>query len=435
MRNRHRSFRSVMTVVIVGCALEGVVAQSISFKREQAEAIVDEVAEDVRKTYYDPKLNGVDWDTQRREAKKKIEHSSTRNETFANIAAMLDSLNDSLTYFIPPDRQFSIDYGWRIEAIGERCFVTHVRPETDAASKVHPGDEVLAINDYTPTRANIHRIGYLLKVLRPQSKIQVTVRSITGEKRQFEIVPKIFPGQFTSVTPSEMRLAGETIHESVRPRFVALDGDVLVAKIPFFQFLAEDKDRLVTEARRHRWLILDLRGNPGGTKESLAMLASGFFDRYVTIADAVRRKTTESIGAKPDRHPYLGKLTVLVDGGSVFAAELFARVIQLEKRGIVIGDRTAGMVMEADRSTHFAAGAIFGVSITTGKLIMSDGKSLEGIGVLPDELALPAPDDLANGDDPVLAHAAEIAGAKLSPKDAAELFPYQWEKPLSFAGH
>lgn len=182
-------------------------------------------------------------------------------------------------------------------------------------------------------------------------------------------------------------------------------------------------------------MILDLRGNPGGAEESLRMLVSGFFDRNVKIADAVRRKTTKPILAKPDRHAYSGKLTVLVDSRSASAAELFARVVQLEKRGVVMGDRTAGMVMEAEESRHFAGGAIFGVSITSANLIMSDGNSLERAGVLPDELVLPTPDDLANGRDPVLAHAAEIAGAKLSPKDAGEMFPYQWQQPLTFAGH
>jgi hypothetical protein len=46
---------------------------------------------------------------------------------------------------------------------------------------------------------------------------------------------------------------------------------------------------------------------------------------------------------------------------------------------------------------------------------------------MPDELVLPTADDIANDRDSVLAHAAEAAGAKLSPKDAAELFPYEWQ--------
>jgi C-terminal processing protease CtpA/Prc len=59
-------------------------------------------------------------------------------------------------------------------------------------------------------------------------------------------------------------------------------------------------------------------------------------------------------------------------------------------------------------------------------VIMSDGNTLEKVGVTPDELLLPTPADLAAGRDPVLAHAAELAGLKLDPVEAAKLFPFKW---------
>lgn len=428
-------FRVAIVTIVVGCALLDPAAQNLTFKREQAERMLDEVSGDVVKHYYDPKLHGIDWDAKLRDAKKKIENATSSNLAFANLAAMLDSLNDSHTYFIPPPRSFSLDYGWRIQTIGERCFVTRVRPHSDAASKVHAGDEVLAINDYKPTRANIIRIEYILNALRPQSKIEAAVRSVAGEERQVEIVPKIFQRQLVSPTLGDIRVAMEVEHKRIQPRFVSLDGDVLVAKIPLFTFDKDEVGKLIRAARKHKSVILDLRGDPGGAEESLSLLVSGFFDHEVKIADAVARSSTKPLFAKPDRNTFSGKLTVLVDSESMSAAEVFARIVQIEKRGTIMGDRTLGMVMEAQRYDHAADGAPFGVSITVANLIMSDGNSLEHIGVSPDELVLPTADDIANDRDSVLAHAAEISGAKLSAKDAAGLFPYEWQQPYSFAGH
>ena len=70
----------------------------------------------------------------------------------------------------------------------------------------------------------------------------------------------------------------------------------------------------------------------------------------------------------------------------------------------------------------------YGVSITDSDLIMTDGKSLEHTGVVPDELKLPSPSDLATQRDPVLAYAASLLGVEITPEKAGALFPIEWRK-------
>lgn len=94
-----------------------------------------------------------------------------------------------------------------------------------------------------------------------------------------------------------------------------------------------------------------------------------------------------------------------------------------------MGDRTAGMVMEAGLypySQGFATIVFYGFEITHADLIMTDGQSLEHVGVVPDKTALPSPEDLALGRDPVLARAAQIAHINLNPVQAGKLFPIEW---------
>ena len=70
----------------------------------------------------------------------------------------------------------------------------------------------------------------------------------------------------------------------------------------------------------------------------------------------------------------------------------------------------------------------YDVSVTNADALMSDGQSLEHVGVVPDELLLPSPEELAAGKDSVLARALELAGAKVDSARAGALFPFVWKK-------
>jgi C-terminal processing protease CtpA/Prc len=62
---------------------------------------------------------------------------------------------------------------------------------------------------------------------------------------------------------------------------------------------------------------------------------------------------------------------------------------------------------------------VYAVSITEANVIMSDGKSLERVGVVPDALVVPTAADLATGRDPALARAAGLVGLELTPNKPA----------------
>ena len=66
--------------------------------------------------------------------------------------------------------------------------------------------------------------------------------------------------------------------------------------------------------------------------------------------------------------------------------------------------------------------------MTIADLIMKDGKSLEKIGVPPDQLILTNGRELAEKRDPLLATAVQSLGLKLSSEEAGE---YLWQRFIS----
>jgi C-terminal processing protease CtpA/Prc len=122
---------------------------------------------------------------------------------------------------------------------------------------------------------------------------------------------------------------------------------------------------------------------------------------------------------------YKGKLTILVDSQSASASEVLARTVQLEKRGTIIGDQTAGAVMTSrqyQEEIGIDVVVFFAASITVSDLIMPDGNSLEHKGVMPDEIRIPGAEDLAAGRDVVMSYAASREGITLDPIEAGKFF-------------
>ena len=431
--------RAGLVGVVAALLVAGASAQTMSnLDRDRALGMLKVVGDDVRKHYYDPKFHGVNWDASLEDAKEKIGKAPSIGMALSNIAAALDTLNDSHTFFLPPQHVARTDYGFQYQMVGDRCFVTHVRPKSDAETKgVKPGDQIVAINGYNVDRGNLWKMQYVFSVLRPQPGLRLGLQDPAGQQRTVDAASKIRQGKkVTDLTGEgggsdiwDLVRQEETEDHLMRAQYLEIGDQLMVLKVPEFFFSIGEVEKMIGKARKHQSLIVDLRGNGGGAIDTLKFLIGGVFDKEVKVADRVGRKESKPEIAKSLHNPFTGKLVVLVDARSASASELFARVIQLEKRGTVIGDRSSGSVMEArhyEEKMGSDTVVFYGASITEWDLIMADGKSLEHTGVTPDEVVLPTGQDLASGRDPVLAHAAETLGVKISAEDAGKAFPYEW---------
>lgn len=88
---------------------------------------------------------------------------------------------------------------------------------------------------------------------------------------------------------------------------------------------------------------------------------------------------------------YKGEVAVLLDSDSA-AAEVTARVLQLEQRAKIYGEVSSGSVMTSVKVPFEAIGAFadyadmnVGMGVTIADVITRDGSRLENTGVKPDE--------------------------------------------------
>ncbi len=165
-----------------------------------------------------------------------------------------------------------------------------------------------------------------------------------------------------------------------------------VIKIPlFYNDLTED---VLTELKKITaqdisGLIIDLRNNGGGSLYEPAKLAGLFINKgpVVQVRDGSNKISLKEI--KKGSVRYLGPLTVLVNGYSAGASEIFAAAIQDYGRGIILGEQTHGY---GTVQQHRSIGRVYdsydqpmgSLKFTIAKFYRINGDSTQHTGVVPD---------------------------------------------------
>lgn len=433
-------FAAVALYVVGLLAPQPLHAQAFDrIERERTLTMLANVKDQLKKHYYDPTIRGMDVDARFKAAEDKLKQATSLGQAFGIIAQVLLDLDDSHTKFYPPSRPERVEYGWEMQMIGDECYVVAVKPGSDAAAQgLKEGDRIISVERFKPTRKEFWKMRYFYNTLSPRAGFNVVVQSPGAEPREMNLKAKVTQGKRVLDLNSDIEINAilremEDDAKLGRHRYYEDLGGVFVWKMPSFDLSDDKVDEIMSKARGRKAMVLDLRGNGGGAETTLLRLLGHFFDRDVKMADIKTRKESKPVVAKTRGKGNLfeGKVIVLVDSDSGSASEVFARVMQLEKRGTVIGDRSAGAVMRSIYRNYEMGTeriVVWGANITNADVIMSDGASLEKVGVVPDELMLPKATDMAAKRDVVLARALELAGTNIDPVKAGALFPVEWKK-------
>jgi C-terminal processing protease CtpA/Prc len=401
-------------------------------ERERAKDMLNAIKGEIKSKYYDSTYHGIDLDARFKVAESAIDKATSMGQAFGIIAQAVLELNDSHTTFYPPQRTAIFEYGWRWQMVGNSCFITAVKPKSDAEKQgLKVGDEVLEVEGFRPTRKEMWKVSYYYNVLSPRVGLKLKVKSPNdSQPRELDVATKVTELKGTLDLADLYRQYQFSLDRKVENKFVKV-GNTTVWKLPTFVIDPSTISNIMTgRIRESSNLILDLRGNGGGYVVALEELAGYFVDKDTKIADLKgRNKMDPQMAKTKGKDVYKGKLIVLVDSRSASASEIFARFMQLEQRGVVIGDQSAGAVMQS-RGVPMKLESFsiisYGMSMTNADVIMTDGKSLEHTGVLPQSVQVPTGADIAEQRDPVLAAALQLFGEKVSPSEAGKYYPFKW---------
>lgn len=285
------------------------------------------------------------------------------------FAGVTDAI-DEFSYYVPPAQMAAYKKFVDVEDNGLGVIVTKrygyafvvapIEGSPAEAAGLSSGDFIEKIDGKATQSMTAWQIRAAINQPRPV-KLQV----LRGGETQREEVT-VEPKTFRPVTVRNDTISG-----------------IAYVKIPWFEEGTAAQFRAALESVRQkgaRKLIVDLRGNAGGSVEEAIAAA----DELLTsgLITSLEGRKVEAKSWQADRNTaYDGELQVLTDPSTAAGAEVFASAIRGNSRGKVVGLTTYGKAI-VQKFIPLPSGG--GVQMTIGHYTTPDHKAITDTGVKPD---------------------------------------------------
>lgn len=406
--------------------------------------------------YFDGKFNGVNWEAAKFEYEPKVRGAKTDEELHSLLESMLARLKVSHLGIIrpavfeaietaketarvraaeresklssgsasePEEEQPNFDdplsvYGPGIELriINDKFVVFRVGANSAAEYRgIKPGFVIESVDDvsltWLLTRVKLFDkgnsgvlaqlpVGVVEEILNGEKDSTVKIGYLDASDQKAEVVVRreILPTSTVSMGTDypEQQLTFQARSLSESTGYIYFDNFALPVIEKFCDALSGFKSK--------KSLVIDLRGNTGGVIGVSVALSGMLSDRPLDLGTSLYRYGGESLIAEPKLKQFKGRVVVLTDELSASAAEMFAASLQAAGRAKVIGTRSAGKSLPSV-TVDLPTGARLLYPIANYRT--SNGKYLEGQGVMPDRVVVLDRASLLKGTDPQLAAAVE----------------------------
>lgn len=331
-----------------------------------------------------------------------IEDELERADWFSiYINALVERFDPHTFYFSPENKEkFDISMSGTFEGIGARLQKKTEGVEVSElisggpawrGKELEAGDMILKVAQGTEEPLDIAgmRLDDVVKKIKgPKgTEVRLTVKKVDGTIKVVSII----------------RDEVETEETFARSAVIEKDGKKFgIIYLPKFYIKFDNKDNrdafkdvakevAYLKEQSVEGIVMDLRGNGGGSLETVVKMTGLFIDEGPVVQIKSSGKRKEVLYDTDKGIQWDGPLVVMVDNFSASASEIFAAAIQDYKRGIVIGSKHTygkGTVQNVIDLNQFVRGNSLGdlgaLKTTTQKFYRIDGGSTQLKGVLSD---------------------------------------------------
>lgn len=418
MRNIHVNFFVLVCILFVASC------QSTDSKNLRLQ-LFEQTWSRVNDHYFDADFHGHDWNAIKKQYKPLIENVQSGDEFFIVLNKMLFELGSSHLGVGPISEIEKVgspymfkegSIGIDIRFIKGEVVITRIETGSPADEKgLKIGDVINQVDgssiDSLLTNCRFHppfnkvnrRMSMTEEVLRKiygQTDTEVTIEVEDVENN----VVKYRMKRVRRSPPLQPGLLPE-IYLEVEEKIIAPD----IAYVRFNSFQPVFPEKILNsfeKVKNSKGLIIDLRGNNGGSVEAMQMIISRFTPERFKAFTIEGRGDPEHFYVDPGDEIYRGEVIVLVDGLSVSGAENMAIILQMQKLAIIVGVKTSGQLLWGEGSM-ISEDVI--LVIPTNKIVYPNGFNPEGVGVTPDIIVELSKEDLKKGIDSQLEAAIRIA--------------------------
>ncbi len=388
----------------------------------------------IKENYFDQTFSGLNWNNIKAEYEPQVAKLKTDAQLHDLLQKMIDRLNRSHFSIIPPEVLFALERAKETakaegDELGEKYDdgeEVEETPEEDEETEDEDyfatygiGVELRVLEDqFVITRVEPNsaaakvglKIGYIIKNVNTVSLDGLLKTADSAQSKKFKKqlplaivsfflngerdVPVLLNYLDGDDKPQEKvimreKLSGESVkllsnlpRQFVRFEAESLNKDTGYIKFNYFAVSLVDKFcGAIGKFKDKKNLIIDLRGNLGGSLGTLFGITSLLTDKQIKLGTEINKTGREERVIKAQRKNFKGKIVILVDNMSYSAAELFAAALQENDRATVVGEVTAGEALPS-LTIELPTGAVFLYPVANFE--SPKGNQLEGRGVQPD---------------------------------------------------